>query len=250
MGGIGGEGGAPPFECVAIDGFFGQVDPAGMLPDGGVPLFGRWPANYDSNLDQAIAAAPAGDGEVVETSVRVTGATVTATDFRGMGVAVPRSQSRFWLGDGVAASETYLDFNDVAGLPPFDVRVGQRISFTVTRMGRFGEFAQIQAATDWILESEGAQVSILEPQAPPAVADVNRIVRVAGTLAGAPVACGGMSRCFQLQSVDGGWTVTFRTASMFVEPGDCVTYTGPLRSFNGQPQLDTINFGWYYRLDP
>ena len=42
----------------------------------------------------------------------------------------------------------------------------------------------------------------------------------------------------------GGATTTLRSASMFLAPGDCVTYVGPVAYFGGSTQLDTINFDW------
>ena len=122
----------------------------------------------------------------------------------------------------------------------------RRIVIEHNDSGRFGGRVQIQSAVGWALISEGEPVSILEPDGVPPLSDVGRVVRVFGTLNGAGDLCGGMNRCWEM-TTGAGWPITFRSASEFLETGDCVTYVGPLRSFGDRVQLDTVNFDWSFR---
>ena len=74
-------------------------------------------------------------------------------------------------------------------------------------------------------------------------ADVDRVVRVTGTLEGDSVACGGSSKCWNTFNYGAGVGI-FRTSSNFATPGACVTFVGPMRIFQDQVQFDTINFDW------
>ena len=69
------------------------------------------------------------------------------------------------MADGETSMMVYLfrDGLDESHVPPFQVKSGQRISFTATRIGRYDANLQIAAATDWILHSQNNLVTVFEP---------------------------------------------------------------------------------------
>ena len=89
-------------------------------------------------------------GESADVDIAVTNATVIATSYLG-NFDIPRSQTTFWVADGDGAMEMRL-YNDSimeGDYPAFAVQVGQKISFRVTRVGRYYDKGQVEAATDW-----------------------------------------------------------------------------------------------------
>lgn len=235
---------AGPFVCGEDVTFAGQVFRAPDEPpyssNGGTPTSTPYPSFYDAGIETALAAGPTDDSRV-PVSLPIVSATVTATSFN-TSEDVRRGQTQFWISDGVASMQMFLP-RDESLSPPFLVTVGQRISFTVTELGAYQGVPQVTGAADWVLETNDNPVYIRDLFGPLSLADVGSIVRVTGTLAaGSP--CGGSATCYPLTPSTGGAPVTLRSSSLFLAPGDCVTYVGPVFVFADVLQLDTINFDW------
>jgi hypothetical protein len=234
--------------CGADPSFTGQVgaiDP----PGGGVAVFvtRRNEAGYpDANLDAVQAVLPLVDpASPVELAVPVDvfSATVVATSYRNTS-AVPPSQSNFWVADANQTIEVRLDYTSAANVPPFEVRVGQQISFSVLAVDAYFGAGQIQAASNWQLDADTVPVYVLErTYTPVTLDDVGELVRVEGRISGGGAACGGASRCWDL-SYAGGSLLTLRSASTLLAPGQCVSFVGVLSSFGGVAQANSPNFDW------
>lgn len=234
-GGAGGGMGGMMFPegCPQTINFTGQVvGPEAAVPNGGTPSFTA-PSN-DSGIGAVKAAIANGEAMV---DLTITEAVVSATSFLSSR-DVPASQTRFWIEDASGALEVSLP--DEAA-PPFDMQVGNVISFKVSAVSANGE---ITGASEWQLVNVDQPVYIFEPDRPLTLDDVGRNIRITGLLEGEPVSCGGSSRCWN--SFDyGQGAVILRSSSSFLSPGLCVTFVGPLRQFNGDLQIDTINFDWH-----
>jgi hypothetical protein len=212
------------------------------LPNGGRARFQPYGPQYNAGLAAANAAGPGPDGVAVAVNLPIRGATITATMFRNPDFEVPRSQTRFWLSDGQTASEVVMPFDRNGFAPPFDVRVGQRISFDAIEMSQYDGKPQISHGQNWALDSANNEVFIWEPDRVPNIADLHRLVRISGTITGGGAPCGGTSNCWDLEWAHG--TITLRTASANVALNDCITFVGPISSFDESVQLDTFNLGW------
>ncbi len=240
-----------PGTCVDDVVFTGQVftpdDPDPTSPNGGVPTFEPYGADYDAGLQAVLDAVPATHDETADVDLIVTNATVVATSYNND--SAQRAQYRFWLADGNATLAVYFLAEDEVSQPAFAIKVGQRISGTVTTVGNFQGMPQIQGASDWALEREDNPVYIRDINGVDLTpADANHIVRATGSLTGIQNPdCGG-STCYEL---DYGATapIVFRTSSEFVDVGTCLTYVGPVRLFDNTPQFDTINFDWIWTYD-
>lgn len=221
--------------CETDTNFFGQIGGVGAH-DGGVPTTGS--LSNDAGLDDIAASMPLVDGLFVPVSIAVTGATVVATTFDS------RANETFWLQDGVTTASVRLAFASIF----VDVRVGDRVSFTATELQNFEGHPQISALSNFTILSRDNVVPYRDRTGQAiTIGDYGRVVRVGGVL-GSPTLCGGTSSCYPL--THGARTVTLRSASVFYNVGDCVTFIGPVYSFPGplgigaEPQLDEINFSW------
>jgi hypothetical protein len=250
-----------------------QIDFKGQLmgdmadaPNGGVfssnaPAAGD--ANYSTGLAAIVAQVPDMNDMEVEGSWQVTNALVISTSYL-TDQDVSRSQTSFWVSDGEAAMEVRLYNPEImAGqYPDFQVRAGQRISFTATKLSRYYSSLQIAGGSNWEVTSTNEDVYVWEPTneiggcgEDNACKDmeesqyVHRIVRITGILGdygneGSAYSCGGEAKCWGIKYGDGMNTVIIRTTSKFVETGQCVTYVGPLSFYQGNPQLNVDNFDW------
>ena len=233
--------------CGSAPTYTGQI--GGLdIPDGGFafPVASRASFTYPSaNLSNVALQFPVVDGTPTPlvAPIPVVGAVVVATSYLTT-AAVPPAQSNFWVADRFGTIEVRLDYTSAANVPPFPVRVGQRLSFSVTALSSYQGVGQIQAATDWSVISEGSVVHLLErTDTALSLADLTELVRVEGTISGGGAACGGTSRCFDLSYGDGN-LVTLRTSSTFAALGQCITFVGPLSQFGGALQLNATNFDW------
>ena len=52
------------------------------------------------------------------------------------------------MADRTTSIQLYLDYMDPDTIPPFDIQVGQKISFTVTEVNRYFDNAQISKISD------------------------------------------------------------------------------------------------------
>jgi hypothetical protein len=159
---------------------------------------------------------------------------------------VPRANREFWLGDGKGYIKIFFPAEGSEGkLPPFDIKVGQTISLQALKVTNFGgvpEITDVDGAA-WSLDGEGGEVYIDDRTGDSiTLEDVNRVVRVTGTLTGG-TACGAEYLCYDMDFGSAN-TVVLRTNSQFVQEGDCVTFVGPVGVFGGVPQLNVANFDW------
>jgi hypothetical protein len=229
--------------------FTGQVfvaDGADALsPNGGAPRFEPWAGSYDAGIGALLAAVPADGEEPVTGEWTITDATIVATDYNSE--TSQRAQRVFYLADGSGTISTFFGAEDLDSQPTFSVKVGQRVSGTVTSLGNFNGVNQIQLANGWSLESEDNQVYIRDiVDESISIDDVNSVVRVTGVLSSVDnPECGGSSVCYVL-TYGTSQSITLRSSSQFLAVGNCVTYVGPVRAFAGVPQLDTLNFDWLW----
>lgn len=231
--------------------FTGQVfvddEPDALSPNGGAPRFEPWDASYDAGIAALVEAAPT-SGDPITGEWTVTEATVVATDYNSPNTQ--RAQRSFWLGDGNATIQVFFFAEDVASQPTFSVKVGQRISGTVTSLGQYQGMAQVATAdgASWTLESEDNEVYIRDVTGPLTADDAHAVVRVTGTLVGIDNPdCGG-AQCYEMVYGD-NQEIILRTGSEFTAVGMCVTYVGPVRLFSGEAQLDTQNYDWLWTYD-
>jgi len=247
----------PPgeFVCGEDEFFSGQVF-GERTPNGGAPVFitNASEIDYpDGGLGALLEAAPSGavdDRDPVTVDLVVTDARVIGTDFYSDTVAIPRSQTTFWVADESGTIELRL-FRDGLGdddYPLFDVRVGQRISFRATELSQYFGTKQVTRATDFELLESDDEVFILERTGGNiTVDDIGKLVRVTGEVVGGGEGCGGTSLCWDLD-YGGDDVIEFRAGNSLrgMEVGVCMTYTGIVGLFSGQPQLNPVNFGWVY----
>ena len=201
-------------------------------------------SEYQAGIADVKSAIPEMHSDVAEVEIEVRSATVVATDYATDRGEISRSQTNFWIADGDGTMEVRLYHENVTPeeVPQFAVQVGQKISFDVTQVGRYYDKGQIQRGSNWVLEDVDQDVYVWEPDRAFDVADVHQMVRVTALLEGEPSACGGSSRCW---NIDYGFgTAVFRTSSNIVDTGLCITYVGPLSWYQDDPQLNVANFSW------
>jgi hypothetical protein len=247
--------------CDADPEFFGQIgEGLEVEHSGGTP--GSQPFEHHSGIRSVFAALNdlASQGELardangfleevlLEPPVTISGAIITSTSFGDT------ARDRFWLGDVYGGLYVRRPHDPEVDAEPTQVRVGQEISMTVTRIGFFNDNPQVVAFTGFELLSEGNSVHVIEPDGELSIDDYGRIVKVSGTLRPDPWECG-ISRCwFMSYGEDHEFTTTYRTTSQFQDSGDCITYVGPISAYPGmysealrEAQLDVINFDWARR---
>lgn len=246
----------PPIECEVIENFYGQIGGTGDA-DGGAPTMEA--LDFDANLQAVYDAVPTtqddsetedvDEGRADDLSIQVTGALVTATyantaNFRSGDV-------RFFLQDQNTALRVYLDQGEQQTTP---IKVGQRLSFTVTSTRNFGGTPQIAKISDLVVDEEGANVPYTEATGTDlTIEQFDRIVRVFGTIESDNGECGGGNKCYTFNH--GDKTTTLRSKSQHLSVGGCYTYVGPVGAFPGPLatgdktiQLDSINFNWLFEL--
>ncbi|MEO1270986.1 MAG: hypothetical protein AAFX99_23095 [Myxococcota bacterium] len=185
-------------------------------------------------------------------SWQLTNVTVVATSFNTSNTM--RANRIFWVGDSNGVIKVFFGSMETDKFPTFNIKVGQKISFTATEVINFNNVPEIVDVDpeSWLLDSEDNDVYIQDWQAGEALAfpgDVNAIVRLTGTLSQEGMGCGEGWTCFELD-YGAPSTVVFRTNSQFILPGNCVTYVGPVGSFGGELQLNVENFDWVFNNSP
>jgi hypothetical protein len=205
---------------------------------------GSWPT--DSENETKTVPLEAGD------QIEVSNAVVTATSYKSKNT--DNGQQHFWLEDSQTTLIVYLDMGEEIDCPI--VRVGDRVSFTVTGVELFrGDTPQISTVENYRRSADAASdaVPVMEKTGETiALEEFGKIVRVSGQITNEQEPCGGTA-CFDLSH--GGETVTYRAKGP-VKPavGDCVTYVGPVSSYPGplseQPekevQLESTNLDWVF----
>lgn len=241
--------GTVPFTCELDPDFYGQINNSGVEHGGGAPTMDA--LTTDAGIQAALAAFTAMEDMTQTVDLQISGATVTAVGDFGA------DTSNFWIQDANGAMQVFLGFDNPTSEP---VAVGDKISFKITEMGNFSGHPQIQALTDLSSDETGTAVPYLERTGVAfEESDYNKIVRVSGTVVGGGEACGGSSKCWQIDTGNGNM-VELRTRSEFVEIGGCLTnYVGPLGSFPGpyndtdapvKWQLNAATFDWFYVNNP
>ncbi|MCB9530288.1 MAG: hypothetical protein H6700_00765 [Myxococcales bacterium] len=226
--------------CTGLGEFLGQI--GGDAPGGGTAVYGTrpWATIYpNGNLSAVLAVVPAAGGTETaetETSVTVTRARVIATGFTSA------SNQQFVVADRNAALHVYLPLDGTLA-PPFDIRVGQDVSFVATRVQRFNGRPTILRATGFTLLSENQPIAIDDSGRALTSADVNELVSVSGVIESYLGDCGGPS-CYELRY--GTRLVQLRTRSTLATVGGCLSYVGPVSTYADVVQLDTVNFDWVW----
>jgi hypothetical protein len=194
-----------PVDCVLQENFYGQIGGTGDA-GGGAPTMEA--LDYDANLQAVYDAVPTtqddpeteevDEGRADDLSIQVNGALVTATyantaNFRSGDV-------RFFLQDQNTALRVYLDQGEQQTTP---IKVGQRLSFTVTSTRNFGGTPQIAKISDLVVDEEGANVPYTEATGTDlTIEQFDRIVRVFGTIESDNGECGGGNKCFTFNHGD------------------------------------------------
>ena len=232
--------------------FVAEDEPANS-PNGGVPTTTPYDVNYDSGIGTILASLPANPTEDftnVPLNVDVVEATVVATHFNSTNEGGPQlANTNFWISDGVGSIQVFFDSEDTDLHPTFPIKVGQKISFTVSEVTIFFGIPEITNATDWNLVSENNEVYIDDrTNGEVSLQDLNSVVRITGTLDSAGQPCGGSSLCYDL-NYGGPSTLNFRSSSMFIQQDSCITFVGPVGARDGAVQLNIINFDWTWNND-
>ncbi len=230
-------------------------------PNGGVPVFTD---NYgDAGLGALLDALPEIDEDdedtpdVVENAaavdIQLTDVTVVASSFNSQGQfdnsGVYRANREFWLQDASGAVKVFFFADAADSFPGFNIKVGQKVSVRVTEVTNFRGIPEITAAdgASWALSSENNEVFVDDRTGGDiTLDDVNKLIRVSGTIANEGNACGDPSVCYDLD-YGGANLITLRSRpSMFIDfsVGSCVTYVGPVGAFAGVAQIDVPNFDW------
>jgi len=242
--------GTTPAACLLLPNFFGQINPDGEHTGGAPDANGV--LDYDAGLKAVYDSVPLTSDNTdtadinegrAEVDLQVTGALVIATTFDNF------ANATFWLQDKDTAIRVRLD--DGATQETV-IKVGQRISFHVSAVLNYAGTPQIALLDTVVVDSAGNAVPFREATGTDlTAADVERNVRIAGTVTDAGTICGGTNKCFTFQH--GDKTTTFRTKSQFIEMGDCLTFVGPASSNPGSLatgtktlQLDQVNFDWAF----
>lgn len=248
----------PYGECPQEVEFVGQVTGSGSpIPNGGTPFFGRYDRNYNSGLDTVFARLPERMGRddpmPVTVDIQVNRATVVATRPKAnLEGNLSTSRARFWVADGRRSMEVFLNISS-RDAAPFEIRVGQVISFRAKTIGYYGQRPQIQSATNFQLHEDGPAdptlssaglVAILEPSQLLTTNDIPTVIRITGLLEGEGVRCGGNYTCWQMT---GPLNLSYRTEETDLRAGTCITFVGPLSGFGDQVQLEAFNSDWVRR---
>ena len=239
--------------CSANTVYAGQVyaDMTEGSPNGGTPTTTAWPATYDAGVGAAFATVPTSsdDGMNIATGdVTITDATVTSTYYVTANQPVPRANREFWLADGTGTIKVFLTADETDKHPPFNIKVGQKLSLHATEFTNFNGVAEITDVdpTGWALGSEDQEVAIDDRTGGPelTLADVNALVRLTGTISDAGAACGDPYICYALD-YGAANTITLRVDNEQVVQGSCVTWVGPVSAFD-TVQLNVLNFDWLW----
>lgn len=128
--------------------------------------------------------------------------------------------------------------------PPFTVKVGSDLSMRVTEVTNyFGvlEITGVDTAT-WV-EGASDQDVYLEDHRDLAADDVNRLVRITGTLTSAGISRGASGElCYEFSSTE--LVTSLCTAAPFIQEGTCLTFAGSVNLWNGAVELSVPNYSW------
>ena len=197
------------------------------------------------------------DLDFSEEPIEIEGAVITMLDFP--------PDHRLWVGDSeVGMYVLKLSSEDAI---PGSPEIGQRVNFKVERADIYQGEPQIRAISDWevvdLEDGEEATVPYIEitDQEITKEEHFNKIIRVGGVLGDDPFECGTIGSgdnerqlwCFDMYYGDEGeHSVTYRSSSDFDDPGDCITFVGPVGTFPGyyfdysDIQLNAVDWDWVF----
>lgn len=187
---------------------------------------------FDAGLDDVLAAVPATQGNIVSgLSIPVTGAIVHNQSFP--------DDERFWVADGNGAIRTFL-YSAVSPVP----QPGDAVSFTVTEVQNFVGQPQINAVTNWSVDSSGNDVLVRNGQGVELTpATVNYSYEAYGKILGDIVTCGPSTTCWYFWH--GGQISEVRiNDALGVEAGSCIHVIAPVYYFQTDELFDIQNWDW------
>ncbi len=232
----------PTVDCAVATAFQGQI--GGVRPHDGGTLSTRAYTN-DAGIKAFVDSVVATGTKVHVPVVKITNATVVATSF------VPHGNKTFWVQDKNGGVQAWLKTD--AG----DVKVGQKVSFDIVKSGEYRGNVQITELTNFVIVANSSPVYLMEKTGKKlSDADYGKMVRIGGVLSGEALCDDpdalSPNYCYTL--THGAETVSFRSKSLFIKNGSCVTYVGPVGTDFGplaneatNPltyQLDAINHYW------
>jgi hypothetical protein len=241
--------------------YLGQLfDGSSEIPNGGCAVTEA--PSTDANLDDIVAALPpsgcdfdAGDC-TASVDIDVTDAIVTATGIKTNNC--DRSRVNFWLQDANESIEVELSDSCAGEAAPgeipdglLSIRVGDRISFTATQVGRSFDVPRIEAMSDFSRSStDDDSVYVETVESALSTADVNKLVYLEGTTSSPGSDCGGSppKQCYEI-TYAGGSTIEYRAgADENVAVGTTLQYLGIVGQFSDSPQItnqpNNGNYDW------
>ena len=206
----------------------------------------------------ALVDAAVGKPYGISVDLDVTGAIVTAVAFVGS-QDIKNGTASFWFEDGDAAMYAYRV--NLGGFDPTQLRPGDEVSFTATRVLDFFGTPEVAGFVDFKNPKNDdpgmIDFQVLSSGNPVHIVDVmstgtplsfaahgSYVVELWGGITAGPFDCG--SNCYDYDYGNGN-IVTYRTFSKFVEVGDCQHVIAPLTQFDSQPQINIDDFDWAWR---
>ncbi|TNE84653.1 MAG: hypothetical protein EP330_28685 [Deltaproteobacteria bacterium] len=203
--------------------------------------------NYvnDANLAAVRAAMPTTSGESVTltTPITVTGAVVSAADFRD-------PSTEFWVQDVNTAAHIQLFFAGNTDDVTVPLNSGDVVSFDVVGLENYFGNLQVNDLANFTVDSRQADTgqTVYAPDVTgtqiDAVALESHMIHLYGEITSDDGACGSSSTCYTLNH--GGQNIVYRAGNsvqFFV--GDCVDVYAPMGNFSNAPQLNLVNFDWF-----
>jgi hypothetical protein len=273
-------GGGGLGSCETNDFFSGQTYTEGDDPDahnGGNPVEASTVTLDSAGLEAVLGAVPVDDPPqdentdddvddsivTLDTTLDVTGALVIATGRTDNADTTAEIEGNDWLYLQDADTTLVLNGGFVGSAypdgaaPDTAVKIGDKVSFTVTGVRNFSGTPQIARVTDFVIDGSDNDVPFTDMTGADITMDSwGNLIRVSGQLTADNGSCGGSAICYEFTHGDPAKTITFRSNSQFVETGSCVTFFGPLGAFPGPlgsdpvPQVDEVNYGWTFTVDP
>jgi hypothetical protein len=130
-------------------------------------------------------------------------------------------------------------------VPTDAIKVGDKVSFSATQLNSYAGISQAVLVSGFSVDSSDNDVPFTDLTGQDLPLDqLGKLVRVSGELTADNGGCGGSSICYTLSH--GDKEVAFRSNSTFVDVGTCVTYFGPMGSFDDAAQLNEVNYAWTF----
>ncbi|TDP73719.1 hypothetical protein [Bradymonas sediminis] len=245
--------------CVPADWFTGQAFAEGTdAHNGGNPLDAASVTLDDAGLQGIVDGVANGTPDenndyivTLDTPLTITGALVIATGRTDNDNTPDVIEGNDWL--YLQDANTVVVLNAGPGKTAFPegeapteaVKVGDTVSFSTSQIKSYAGVSQAVLVTDFTIDSSGNDVPFSDYTGKDIpLEDLGKLVRVGGVLTADNGGCGGSSICYTL--THGDKETVFRSNSDFVDVGTCVTFFGPLGSFDDAAQLNEVNYAWTY----